>query len=117
MYENVAELYGKIHELTENGTIGGIELSGVVPGGHQIVPGTLRGGGGQDGGGDLQEAVVRHGLPKGSHHVAPEDDVALHCGIPQVQVAVLQAGGLVGLPAAINGEGQLIVLAAAQHHV
>ncbi len=36
-------------------------------------------------------------------------------GVPQVQIAVLQAGGLVGLPAAVDGEGQLVVAAAAQH--
>ena len=93
----------------------GIELSGVVPGGHQIVPGTLRGGGGQDGGGDLQEAMLCHGLPQGGHYLAPEDDVVLHRRVPQVQIAVLQAGGLVGLPAAVDGERQLVVLAAAQH--
>ena len=93
----------------------GVELAGVVPGGHQIVPGALRGGGRQDGGGDLQEAVLRHGLPQGGHHAAAEDDVVLHLRIPQVQIAVFQAGGLIGLPAAVDGEGQLVVLAAAQH--
>jgi len=93
----------------------GIELSGVVPGGHQIVPGTLRGGGGQDGGGDLQEAMLCHGLPQGGHYLAPEDDVVLHRRVPQVQIAVLQAGGLVGLPAAVDLEGQFVVTAFTQH--
>ena len=106
-HQQLLELLGRLGQ--------GIELSGVVPGGHQIVPGTLRGGGGQDGGGDLQKAMLCHGLPQGGHYLAPEDDVVLHRRVPQVQIAVLQAGGLVGLPAAVDGEGQLVVLAAAQH--
>src|SRR5699024_9168851 len=40
----------------------GVELAGVLAAGHQVVPGPLGGGGGEDGGGDLQEAVVDHGL-------------------------------------------------------
>ena len=71
----------------------------------------------QDGGGDFQEAVGSHGLPQGGHHVAPQHDVLLHGGVPQIQVAVLQPLGLVGLPAAVDLEGQLVVLAATQNLV
>ena len=87
----------------------------MVPGGHQIVTGALGGGGRQNGRGDLQKAMLGHGLPQGGHHVAPQNDVLLHGGVPQVQIAVLQPLGLVGLPAAVDLEGQLAVLAAAQH--
>ena len=87
----------------------------MLPGGHQIVPGPLRGGGGEDGGGDLQEALVEHGGPEGGHHLAPEDDVVFHLGVAQVEIAVLEPGRLVGLPGAVDGEGQLVVAAAAQH--
>ena len=93
----------------------GVELAGVVPGGDQIVPSALGGGGGEDWGGDLQEAVLRHGLTQGRDHAAPQDDIVLYCGIPQIQIAVFQPLGLVGLPAAADLEGQLIVLAAAQN--
>ena len=34
-----------------------VELAGVLPSGHQVIPGALGGGGGEDGGGDLQEAL------------------------------------------------------------
>ena len=47
--------------------------------------------------------------------LTPQDDILLHGGIPQVQIAVLQPLGLVGLPAAVDLEGQLAVLAAAQY--
>ncbi|CUO49674.1 Uncharacterised protein [Flavonifractor plautii] len=93
----------------------GVELAGVLAAGHQVVPGALRGGGREDGGGDLQEAVVKRGLPQGGHHLAAEDDVVLHLRVAEIQIAVLQAGGLVGLPAAVDLEGQLVVAAAAQH--
>ena len=58
--------------------------------------------------------MVRHGLAQGGDHLAAEDDVLLHRRVPQVQIAVLEALGLVGLPAAVHLEGQLIVAAAAQ---
>ena len=93
----------------------GIELAGMLPGRHQIVPCALRGGGRQDGSGDLQEAVLRHGGPQSGHHLAAQDDVVLHGGVPQVQIPVLQALGLVGLPAAVDLKGQAVVAAAAQH--
>ena len=93
----------------------GVEFAGVLPGGHQVVPGPLGGGGGEDGGGDLQKAVSGHSGAQGGHHLTPQDDIVLHLRVAQVQVAVLQPGGLVGLSGAGDGEGQLVVAAAAQH--
>ena len=93
----------------------GIELAGVLPCGHQVVPGTLGGGGGEDGGGDLQEAVLGHGGPQSGHHLAAENDILLHGGVAQIQIAVFQAGGLVSLPAAVDLKGQAVVAAAAQN--
>ena len=58
--------------------------------------------------------MVRHGLADGGDHLAPQDDVALYLRVPQVQVAVLEPLGLVGLPAAVYLEGQLVVAAASQ---
>ena len=106
-HQQLLELLGSLRQR--------VELAGMVPGGHQIVTGALGGGGRQNGCGDLQEAVLGHGLPQGGHHVAPQNDVLLHSGVPQIQIAVLQPLGLVGLPAAVDLEGQFAVLAAAQH--
>ena len=105
-HQQLLELLGSLGQ--------GIELAGVLPGGHQIIPGALRGGGGQDGGGDLQEAVLGHGRPQGGHHLAPQDDVALHRRVPQVQITIFQTLSLVGLPAAVDLKGQAVVPAAAQ---
>ena len=91
-----------------------VELAGVLSGGHQIVPGAFGRGGGQDGGGDLQEALLGHAAADVRHHLAAQDDVFLHGGVAQVQEAVLQAGGLVRVPAAVDLKGQLVVAAAAQ---
>ena len=49
------------------------------------------------------------------HDLAAQHDGLMHGRTAQVQIAVLQAGGLVGLPAAVDGEGQLVVAAAAQN--
>ncbi len=93
----------------------GIELAGVVPGGDQIVSRALGTGGGQNGGGDLQEAQVRHPLAQLGHHLAAEHDVGLDGGVPQVQEAVFQPGILIGIPALVDLKGQLVVEALAQH--
>ena len=62
----------------------GVELAGVLSRGHQIVTRALGAGGREDGGGDLQEAVLGHGLAQGRHDVAAEDDVLLDGGISEV---------------------------------
>ena len=106
-HQQLLELLGGLRQ--------GIKLAGMLPGRHQIVPCALRGGGRQDGSGDLQEAVLRHGGPQSGHHLAAQDDVIFHSGVPQVQIPVLQALGLVGLPAAVDLKGKAVVAAAAQH--
>ena len=59
--------------------------------------------------------MLGHGLAQGGHHIAPQHNVVPDCGVPQVQIAVLQPGGLVGVPAPVDLKGQLVVAAAAQH--
>ena len=86
----------------------------MLAGGHQVIPGALGRGCGQDGSGDLQEAVLGHGLAQGGDHVAAQDDVLLHGGVAQIQVAVLETLHLVRVPAAVDFKGQLVVAAAAQ---
>ena len=86
----------------------------MLAGGHQVVPRALGRGCGQDGGGDLQEAVLGHGMAQGGDHVAAQNDVLFHGGITQIQVAVLETLHLVRVPAAVDFKGQLVVAAAAQ---
>ena len=59
--------------------------------------------------------MVRHGLPQGGHHLTAQDDIIFDLRIPQIQVAVFQPCSLIRLPAAVDREGELRVLAAAQH--
>ncbi len=93
----------------------GIELAGVVPGGHQVVPSALGRGGRQDGGGDLQEVLGRHPCPDIRHHLAAKHDIALHSGVAQIQEPVFESGILIGFFRFVDLEGQLVVDALAQH--
>ena len=106
-HQELFELLGRLRQ--------GIELTRMVSGRHQIIPGPLGGGGGEDRGGDLQEAVIGHGLAQGRHHLTAQHDVALYSGIPEVQVAVLESGGLIRLAAAVDRKGELMVAAPAQN--
>ena len=106
-HQQLLELLGSLGQ--------GIELAGMLSGGHQIVSCALGRGCGENGGGDLHKAVLGHGLTQSGNNIAPENDVLLHRRISQVQVAVLQPLGLVGLPAAVDLKGQLVIAAAAQY--
>ena len=86
----------------------------MVTGGNQVVTGTLRGGSGEDGGGDLQEAFLGHEPAQLGNHLAAQDDVLLHGRVPQVQVTVLQTDVLVGVLGLVDLKGQLVVTALAQ---
>ena len=87
----------------------------MLSGGHQVVSGSFRGGGGEYGGGYLQKAVLGHSLAQGGHHIAAENDILLHGGVSQIQIAVAQALSLVGLTAAVDLKGQLIIAALTQN--
>ena len=106
-HQQLLELLGRLGQS--------VELAGVVPGGNQIVPGALRGGSGEDGGGDLQKSLLGHQPPQLGHHLTAQDDVGLHGGVAQVEEAVFQAGVLVGVLALVDLKGQLVVNALAQH--
>ena len=64
--------------------------------------------------GDLEEAVLGHGLAQGRHDAAAEDDVLLDGGVSQVEITVFEALGLIGLTAAVDLKGQLVIAAAAE---
>ena len=64
------------------------------PGGDQVVPGALGGGFGENGGLDLQKAVLVKVVPADFYNLVPQGDHPLHVGPAQVQVAVLQAHGV-----------------------
>ena len=80
-HQQLLELLGRLGQ--------GVELPRVLAGGHQVVPGALGGGGGEDGGGDFQKALVLHGPAQGGDHLAAQDDVPLYLGVAQIQIAVL----------------------------
>ncbi len=75
----------------------GVELAGVDPGGHQIVPGALGGGLGEHGGLDLVEALLVEVVPGDLGDLVAGGDHLLHVRAAQVQIAVLQAQHIVGL--------------------
>ena len=65
--------------------------------GHQIVPGPLGGGLGEDGGLDLQKAVLVEVVPGDLGDLVTGGDGLLHLRSAQVQIAVFQAQHIVGL--------------------
>ena len=75
----------------------GVELAGVDAAGHQIVPGALGGGLGEDGGLDLQEPVLVKVVPGDLGDLVPGGDGLLHLRAAQIQIAILQAQHVVGL--------------------
>ena len=83
--------------------------------GNEIVARALGAGGREDRRRDLQKAVLHHRLPQGGDDVAAQDDVLLHGGISQIEVAILEAVGLVGLAAAVDLKRQLVIDALAEH--
>ncbi len=87
----------------------------MLAGGHQIVARALGGGGGEDWGGDLQKIVIEHGLAQRGDDLAAQDDVLLDGGVAQVEIAVFETLALVGVAAAVDLKGQLVVAAAAEH--
>ncbi len=59
--------------------------------------------------------MLGHRLAQRGDHLAAQDDVLLDGGVSQIQIAVFEALGLVGLAAAVDLKGQLVVAAAAEH--
>ena len=91
-----------------------IELAGVLSRGDKIVARALGGGCGEYRGGYLKEAVLGHRLTQGGDNVAAQNDILLDGGISQVEVAVFETRGLVGLAAAVYLKGQLVIAALAE---
>ena len=60
------------------------------PGGDQVVPGALGGGLGEDGGLDLQKALLVEVVPADLDDLVAQGDHPLHIGAAEVQVAVGQ---------------------------
>ena len=82
--------------------------------GDKIVARALGGGCGEYRGGYLKEAVLGHRLTQGGDNVAAQNDILLDGGISQVEVAVFETRGLVGLAAAVYLKGQLVIAALAE---
>ena len=85
----------------------GIELPRVDPGGHQVVPGPFGGGLGEDGGFNLQKALLVEVVPADLHDLVAQGDHPLHIRPAEVQVAVLQPDGVlhVGVLHDLEGRG------------
>ena len=91
-----------------------IELAGVLSRGDKIVTRALGRGGGEYRRGNLKEAVLGHRLAQSRDDVAAEDDVLLDGGVSEVEIAVLEALGLISLAAAVYFKGQLVIAALAE---
>ena len=59
--------------------------------------------------------MLHHGLADRRHHVAAQDDVLLHGRVSQIEITVFQALQLIGLAAAVDLEGKLVVTAFAEN--
>ena len=105
-HQQLLELLGRLGQ--------GVELARMLPGRHQVIPGSFGRGSGEDRGGNLQKALVLHGTAQGGHHLAAQHNVSLHLGVAQIQIAVFQPGVLPGVLGVVDFKGQLVVLAAAQ---
>ena len=90
-----------------------IEAALMQPAGHHEVAGAFGRGGHERGRLDLGELRRLHRAPDRGVHPRPVDQVALHAGVPQVQVAVANAQHLVHLDAAVDLERRW--LRAGQH--
>ena len=75
----------------------GVELAGVVPRRDEVVARALGGGHGEDGRGYLHEALRLHGAAERGDDLGAEDYVRLDLRVAQVEVAVAEPRGLVGL--------------------
>ena len=93
------ELLGQLRALRER-----VELAVVEPRRDRELPRPLGGGRPQQRRLDFGEALAVHGRREGGVDPGPEAQVALHARPPEVDVAVLQPDGLVGLVAVVDGE-------------
>ncbi len=106
-HQQLLELLGSLGQ--------GVELAGMVPGRHQVVSRALRRRSGQNGGGDLQEALLGHEPAQLRHHLAAQNDIALDGRVAQIQEPVLEAGIFVRLLGLVDLKGQLVVNTLAKH--
>ena len=58
--------------------------------------------------------MVHHGLAKGGHDIAAENDILLHFRITKVEITILQTGILVCFTGVVDLERQLVITAAAE---
>ena len=70
----------------------GVELAGMDAAGNEEVAGALGCGLGEDGGLDLEKALLAERLADGEGDVVAQTKVTLHLGAAKVDVAILEAG-------------------------
>src|SRR5690606_15235519 len=81
-----------------------VEAARLQARGHDEVPGALGRRGDEHGRLDLDEALLLHRAPEGAVGHRPGPEVALHAAAAQVDVAVAEPDGLVGLDAVVDRE-------------
>ena len=59
--------------------------------------------------------MLHHRLAQSGNDVAAQYNILLYSGVSQVEIAVLQAHGLVCLAAAVNFKRELVIAAAAEY--
>ncbi len=92
-----------------------IKFPRMISGGHQIVSCTLGGGAGENGGGNLQEAMLRHAFSQLRNYIATQNNAILDCRIAQIQIAVAQTCIFVRLLGTVDLKGKLVVAAFSQY--
>ena len=93
----------------------GIELAGVLPCGHKIVPCAFGAGCCKYRRGYFKEVMFKHGLPERSYNVATQNYIVLDFGIPQIKITVFEPLRFIRFAAAVYFKGQLVINAAAQY--
>ena len=59
--------------------------------------------------------MLHHCLAQCRNDIAAQDDILLDCGVSEVEIAILETGGLIRFTAAVDLKRQLIVAAAAEN--
>ena len=93
--------------LEELGRLGqGVELALVEAARHEEVAGALGRGLGQERRLDFNESALVEEAADGLHDAVPEDEVLLHAGTAQIEIAPGKAQVLAGVAAVLDGEGR-----------
>ena len=86
-----------------------VELARMIPCRYKVVSCALRRRAGQNRCGNLHKVQRIHSLAKFSHNLASHNNIALHCRVSQIQIAVLESCILICLSGLIDFKRKRIV--------